>query len=61
MSCWQDEIHHYLKISLLNMVIIAAKRGKYFLETFLKFSEIMDDHDEMHISHPCYVAGWKNY
>ena len=42
------------------MVIIPAKRRKSFQEPW-KFSEVMDVHDEMHIIHPCYAAGWKKY
>ena len=59
MSCWQDEIHllgDYLKIALLNMVIIAAK---IFLESW-EFSEITDVNDEIHINHSCYAASWEN-
>ena len=41
------------------MVIIAAK-WKIFLEPW-KFSEIRDVHDEMHLIHSCYGAGWEKY
>ena len=30
-------------------------------EQYLKFAEIMDDRDETHIIHSCYVAGWEKY
>ena len=42
---------------LCEMVIISEKRGKFCFE-HRKFSEILDVHDEMHIIHSCYAAGW---
>ena len=42
------------------MVIITAKQRKFLLEPW-EFSEIMNVHDEMHISHSYYAAGWEKY
>ena len=38
---------------------LSPQSGKYFLEPW-KFSEIRDVHDEMHLIHSCYGAGWEN-
>ena len=66
MSCWQDEIHllgDFLKKLLLNgnyrrKVVKILFRT---LDNLRKFAKIMDVHDEMHIIHSCYEAGWEKY
>ena len=48
----------YSKISMLNGHF---RRDENFLLEPWKLSEIMDGHDEMHIIHSCYAAGWEKY
>ena len=66
MSCWQDEIH-LLGDFLKNVLLNGHYRGeaaKFFFKLwtiFKKSAEIMDVHDETHIIHSCYAAGWEKY
>ena len=66
MSCWKDEMR-LLGDFLKNLFVKWAlwpRSGEIFFKTLhnlRKFAEIMDVHDETHIIHSCYAAGWEKY